>query len=44
MIRTLQFILLAVLLGSGAELLAAPAKRPNLVILVADDVGWNDVG
>ena len=44
MIRTLQLILLAVLLASGAELLAAPAKRPNLIILVADDLGWNDVG
>ena len=44
MIRTLQILLVSALLASGAELFAAPAKRRNLVILVADDLGWNDVG
>ncbi|MCH2585546.1 MAG: arylsulfatase [Planctomycetes bacterium] len=44
MIRTLQILLVSALLASGAELFAAPAKRPNLVILVADALGWNDVG
>jgi len=35
------FLALAVLVGSSAD--AAP-KRPNVLIFVADDLGWADVG
>jgi len=38
-----QLVLTAVLLSAAVPLEAAE-KRPNVVILMADDVGWNDFG
>ncbi len=33
-----------VLLGSTVALAQAPSKRPNVVMLMSDDVGWGDYG
>ncbi len=35
---------LATLLASGLTLAAAPAPRPNIVIFLADDMGFSDLG
>jgi arylsulfatase len=35
---------LAVLAGGGASALAAPAGRPNIVLMVPDNLGWGEVG
>jgi arylsulfatase A-like enzyme len=37
-------VLLALLLSAAAALAGEPAPRPHVVIFLADDLGWNDVG
>jgi arylsulfatase A-like enzyme len=43
-IRSRLPALLALHLLLGAPIAAAPAQRPNVVVLISDDQGWADVG
>jgi arylsulfatase A-like enzyme len=43
-LRPLWIPALAALLIAGAARAAEPPKRPNILFIVADDLGWKDVG
>src|SRR5262245_38540603 len=42
MTRTLAILALAA--AAGASVAAEPARRPNVVFILADDLGWTDLG
>lgn len=39
-----KWILIIVLLSLPSGLLAKEAKRPNILMIVADDMGYSDIG
>src|SRR5215217_5848936 len=40
----MRIVLLALCLIFARAMLAAPAPRPNIVLIIADDLAWDDVG
>ncbi|MDX2038811.1 MAG: arylsulfatase [Isosphaeraceae bacterium] len=36
--------LVVILVGSAGSILAAPERKPNVVVILADDQGWGDLG
>jgi N-acetylgalactosamine-6-sulfatase len=42
--RFVQLLTLAVACLAGSELAAQPAERPNVIFILADDLGWGDLG
>lgn len=40
----MRYVFVAVLLIAGALATAAEAPRPNIILMMADDLGWGDVG
>ncbi len=37
-------VLAAMLAWCGGPALAEPPRRPNVLLVIADDMGWGDVG
>ena len=45
-LRSLLYAALAAvgLIAATPTLAQAPAKKPNVVVLMGDDLGWSDIG